>query len=113
VAEIRKRWPGQSGLTVIPDRETSPLVRLSLILEEITGADSIRTVGTHYHDPDRPDLRSFLCVFPGCKHRSKSAAVMWKHVHFSAKHLPRSFAGFRDPFAIIDAVEGRLPRWLW
>ena len=54
---------------------------LSLLLEQVTGYDSIPTIESHYVT----DTGSFRCVWPGCKFTRHDSYDMWRHVHFSHK----------------------------
>lgn len=72
-----------------PHLTVEQLRAISLALEESTGFDSIPTIELHYRtstrSPHRQD-RGFGCVFPTCVHRTATATMMWKHVHFGRKH---------------------------
>lgn len=57
---------------------------LSLALERETGYDSIPTIETHYQDYDRPGR--YVCCFPDCGTRTRTAERMWLHIHFAVKH---------------------------
>lgn len=70
--------------------------RWSRLAEVLTGYDSIATVEHLYEDVKRPGV--YVCVFPGCSLRRRSAEAMWRHVHGSRKH-GFSFARRKRPAA--------------
>lgn len=56
------------------------LYALSIILEEATGYDSIRTIRQNY---SKNESGSFKCPFPGCRVAHRDARRMWRHIHFT------------------------------
>lgn len=59
------------------------LYNISLILEEVTEYDSIRTIKSNYA---RTERGSFKCPMPRCNVVHRDPYRMWKHVHFTKAH---------------------------
>ena len=80
----------------------SDLRELSIRLERETGFDSIPTIERMYDDDG-----VYRCVFPDCHVTRREAAVMWRHVHFGARHglsFGRTLAELSAEVAVVAAA---------